>query len=842
MRRWRLIALGVAGVLIVAALVLLSLGREKEVVTAAAEAAGASTPVLSHEDISTGPVEVSAASDGSGITLGLWVKPEDCDTDAPLVRLAVPNGGSWQWRLADHRLQYQPRNTGDGATLETVCEPQWRHLAVVHEDGRATLYVDGTRLDAGTMPGPPADGSSLVVSAEGTPAGEILGLAVFPRALGAKEVAALAAETPRPGVLLPAVLVVLALLFLVLSHRRALSAALWLAGGLVVALILGETATRLAAGLNLLDPHFIALMEQAQTGNPWRRDGFVLTDSKTVAPPDDVYAAGDRYYRNRPSVDSLWHEYIPYTHDQYGFRAIRPVSRWAEKPSADGPIRVVVMGDSMTYGVGVENDQTYPAVAQRWLDRWAPGRFVVINAGVPGFSIQHLEPYYRNQIRAFAPEWIVHGVFMPDFARRQIFQKPGDTTFYLPDDPDAAWRRWLRPSYFASFVAYGLAIIDASNMDDREAERIERMRSTDALKRLMNEVQTDGPRLTAFLLPHQLFPRTASADELFTDDAWLDRDFAAVANLYHRHDADVVSGYDALIDHSTGQCFEYGRVNRPGHYSPLCNLLLGRALATYLYKSNFDAAPPSAPIDEASPTTPMPASSIPRIADVDPIEIVVGDQHIPLVPVPAGSAEIGEPVAEAMTSADEALRDATIAKPFFIMRHEVTNGLWDIYARATGQSDVLENHLQGGVDLAALGFPRPYVSRADSEAFAAWLSQQTGARFRVPTEDEWEWAAKLGFGGGAPLRNVAVYDIAGSPAATCSRSPDRLGLCDMLGNMAEIVIPPGRGEAVFKGGSYTGGPLELRPAARQMAPPDRRFSHVGLRLVVDMQTPAGANR
>lgn len=838
MKRWRLFALSAAGLLVLAGLALLSLGGKKSELEAAAGAAGAVVPVLSQEDIAAGPVDIALPeASRSGISWTFWVRPENCGADAPLIRLAAPDGASWLWRIADHRFVYQTPETEDAVSLGTVCEARWRHLAVVHADQRATLYVDGARLDAQSMPAPPADVSHVTVASAGASESDLAGLAIFPKALTAEDLSFLAAETPGPGILLPAVLVVLALLLLVLSHRRALSAALLLVGGLAVALVLGETVTRLAAELNLLDPRFTALMEQVQTGNPWRRDGFVLTDSKTVAPPDDIYAAGERYYRNRPSVPSVWYEYIPYTHDQHGFRATKPVSAWPETPSPGGPVRVIVLGDSMTYGVGVENDQTYPAVAQRWLDRWAPGRFVVVNAGVPGFSIQHLEPYYRKQIKAFAPERIVHGVFMPDFARKQIFQKPGDPTYYLPDDPDAGWRRWLRPSYFASFAAYGLAVIDTSVLDDMEAERIERLRSTDALKRLLNGLEADGPRLSAFLLPHQLFPGGAGADDLFTDKAWLDRDFAAVADLYHRRNAEVVSGYDALIGHSTGQCFEYGRVNRPGHYSPVCNLLLGRALAAHLYESELGAPPPVAPINELPLTEPLPASAIPESADSAPIELSVGDQRIQLVPVPNGQAQLGEPLVEAMASSDESLREVTIAKPYFIMRHEVTNALWDLYAQSTGQSDVLASHLQGTADLGDPALPRPYVSRNDGEAFADWLSQQTGARFRIPTEAEWEWAAKLGFAGGAPLRDIAVYDLAGAPAAGCSRTPDRLEICDMLGNMAEIAIPPGRGEALFKGGSYAAGPSELRPAARRMAPPDRRYSDVGLRLVADMQGP-----
>lgn len=609
--------------------------------------------------------------------------------------------------------------------------------------------------------------------------------------------------------------------------RKALAATLI---GVCLALVAGEALARLAVTAGVVSDQFVELLAEARRGLPWRRQGGIFFDSKTVAPPDDVFAAGARYFRNRPDQHSLWHGGIPHTHDQYGFRNTRLVADWPEPGS--GVYRIAVLGDSMTYGVGVENDETYPAVAQRWLDAWAPGRFALINGGVPGFSIQHLPPYYRHQVAPLGIDHVIHGVFMPDFARPQTFQKPGDDRYYRPDRE--GWRApMVRYSTLAALIVYGAGILKPP---DGGGEPAERARSRAALAGFLDRLSADGVTVQALLLPHRLTPpaetdpdRPAGASDL----AWNREQFAPAKALYAERELAVLDGAEILQGVSTGACFEFGRINRVGHYSPYCNHRLGLALARHLYRQVIGGRPP------APGPAPLAAGEAPAATDdptgdsgvPPPVTLMIDDRAITMIPVPAGRVQLGADPSAGFVNDDEAPRQAGIDAPFFLMKTEVTNDLWARYHAETGETDAV----------ATPGLPRSYMSLRQAEAFAAWLSARSGAQFFVPSEHQWQHAARLDLDAGGPLDRIAVYERDGKPQPPCSRAPGRLGLCDMIGNLAEITSAVGRDDAVIKGGSFIAGPSRLRPAGRRILPPARAYLHVGLRLAARM-TPPGTRR
>lgn len=149
------------------------------------------------------------------------------------------------------------------------------------------------------------------------------------------------------------------------------------------------------------------------------------------------------------------------------------------------------------------------------------------------------------------------------------------------------------------------------------------------------------------------------------------------------------------------------------------------------------------------------------------------------------------------------------------------------------------------------------VSWSDADAYAQWLSVKTGRRYRLPTELEWEYAARAGssspYAFGAMLGgDKANYGARrGATAPTASYAPNAFGLYDMHGNVAEwtadcwtpmIAGEPTEATAVggfcsarvVKGGAWNDGETELRAAGRDGEPESARSSDVGFRLVRDL--------
>ena len=113
------------------------------------------------------------------------------------------------------------------------------------------------------------------------------------------------------------------------------------------------------------------------------------------------------------------------------------------------------------------------------------------------------------------------------------------------------------------------------------------------------------------------------------------------------------------------------------------------------------------------------------------------------------------------------------------------------------------------------GRPALSMSRLSAELFCQWLSKQTGRKFRLPTEKEWEYAYEAGGGNlKQPMSKeeadeVAVWKGNSYSKATSrnmtlpvgSKKPDKLGLYDMAGNAAEWVTDTGNNR-VIRGGHY----------------------------------------
>ena len=111
-----------------------------------------------------------------------------------------------------------------------------------------------------------------------------------------------------------------------------------------------------------------------------------------------------------------------------------------------------------------------------------------------------------------------------------------------------------------------------------------------------------------------------------------------------------------------------------------------------------------------------------------------------MVVVPAGAFMMGSPADEAERLDNEGPQHSvTFAQPFAIGKYEVTFDQWDACV-ADGGCDFRPDDEGWGRGRR----PVMYVNWQDVHQFTGWLSQKTGATYRLPSEAEWEYAARAG--------------------------------------------------------------------------------------------------
>ena len=235
---------------------------------------------------------------------------------------------------------------------------------------------------------------------------------------------------------------------------------------------------------------------------------------------------------------------------------------------------------------------------------------------------------------------------------------------------------------------------------------------------------------------------------------------------------------------------------------------------------------------------------------VSPGEFLMGGE---LSPQQAASRYGGK---DTWYKAEQPQRRVHISNPFYLGKYEVTNAQYRHFRPSHNSGE------QQGHSVNDDAMPVASVSWEDAAEFCEWLSQQAGARVRLPTEAEWEYACRAGtttpmyWGTGADPKycNTSGRDDHVAAAPVGKFRPNALGLFDMLGNAAEWCSdrfayyqpepqtdPQGsaRGQQrVLRGGSWRGPQAYARAAARRWRPADRTSIDIGFRCVVEA-VPAG---
>ena len=194
---------------------------------------------------------------------------------------------------------------------------------------------------------------------------------------------------------------------------------------------------------------------------------------------------------------------------------------------------------------------------------------------------------------------------------------------------------------------------------------------------------------------------------------------------------------------------------------------------------------------------------------------------------------------------DEKPTHSVTLDDYYIGKFEVTQDLWTAVMGKNPSNKKGDN------------LPVENVSWNDAQDFIRQLNQMTGEHFSLPTEAQWEYAARGGskskgykFSGGNILGNVAWYadNSASTPHQVGTKDPNELGLYDMSGNVWEWCYdlygnyssesqnnptgPTSGSVRVLRGGSWSYFAGLARVSYRLYGQPGSRFSGRGFRLVL----------
>jgi len=173
-----------------------------------------------------------------------------------------------------------------------------------------------------------------------------------------------------------------------------------------------------------------------------------------------------------------------------------------------------------------------------------------------------------------------------------------------------------------------------------------------------------------------------------------------------------------------------------------------------------------------------------------------GTEGPEMVVIPAGSFLMGAPDDDTRAGACEKPQHrVTIARPFAIGRYPVTQDEYERFCVGTGRGKLSTLRGRGG------RHPATNIAWQDAVAYCVWLSQQTGQVYRLPTEAEWEYAARAGtttcFWWGDDVHSIrGKASFEGNTTPVGSFKPNPFGLYDTVGNVTEWVQDSFHGDYV----------------------------------------------
>lgn len=261
--------------------------------------------------------------------------------------------------------------------------------------------------------------------------------------------------------------------------------------------------------------------------------------------------------------------------------------------------------------------------------------------------------------------------------------------------------------------------------------------------------------------------------------------------------------------------------------------------------------------------------------------VKLGNIKFSMIRVEGGTLEIGATEEQATYSETNEFPKHKITVPtFYIAKFPVTQNIWELvmgYNNSRFKENILQNSHIEHINLCTINdansihskectqnnieekywdsdkghYPAETLSYDEAVEFVNRLSKMTSIQFALPTEEEWEYAARGGqnskhflYSGSDNIEEVAwyQYNSDGSTHPVGEKKPNELGLYDMCGNVWEWTDTPSHSYLVNldsagscynrRGGSWYHKPNNCRVARRFASHKSKRTSGLGLRVII----------
>lgn len=227
--------------------------------------------------------------------------------------------------------------------------------------------------------------------------------------------------------------------------------------------------------------------------------------------------------------------------------------------------------------------------------------------------------------------------------------------------------------------------------------------------------------------------------------------------------------------------------------------------------------------------------------------------------VEGGTFMMGAPDSDTEAWDDEKPQHSVTLDAFYMAETQVTQELWYAVMGRSIQTQAQLGTLSHDLKGVGTSYPMYYISWDDCQEFIKKLNQLTGKSFSLPTEAQWEYAARGGrksqeykYAGGNNLDIVSWYDgnSNSQPHPVAQKQANELGLYDMTGNVWEWcqdwfssdyysnspqqnpMGPVSGSYRVLRGGSWSYDPRFCRVSFRSYNNPGHRHDSGGLRLLL----------